>query len=91
MFFRQNLVFTLKNYSNFKNNVLFNNGSVLEINDYYRTRRNVSFTELFEIRNTLSNQDFAGCWRTCSARRGLPGRLISTVLIKIMIIVEKIF
>ena len=41
---------------------LFNNGSILEINDYHnnRSRGNVSFIELSEIINTLSNQDFAG-------------------------------
>ena len=34
----------------------------LEINDYYNNRSsgNVSFTELSEIINALSNQDFAG-------------------------------
>ena len=54
--------YTLENYSNFKNKFLFNNGSILEINDYYnnKSRGNLSFTELFEIMNTLSNQDFAG-------------------------------
>ena len=40
---------------------LFNKGSILEINDCYnRSRGNVNFTELSEIINTLSNQDFAG-------------------------------
>ena len=47
--FCQNLgitAYTLQNYSNFENKFLFNNGSFLEINDYYndRSRRNVSFT-----------------------------------------------
>ena len=56
----QNLVYTLKNYSNFKNNVLLNNGSILEINDCFRTRGNVSFTELSEIKNILSDPRF--CW-----------------------------
>ena len=61
--FCQNLVitaYTLENYYNFKNKFLFNNGSILGINDYYnnRSRGNVSFTELCEI-NTLSNQDFS--------------------------------
>ena len=53
---------TLENYSNFKNKFLFNNGSIIEINDYNnnKSRGNVSFTELSEIKNTLSNQDFAG-------------------------------
>ena len=58
--FCQNLVitaYTLENYFNFKNNFLLNNGSILEINDYYnnRNRENVSYTELCEIINTLSN------------------------------------
>ena len=63
--FCQNLcitAYTLENYSNFKNKFLFNNGSILEINYYYsnKSRGNVSFTELSEIINTLSSQDFAG-------------------------------
>ena len=63
--FCQNLgitAYTLENYSNFKNKFLFNNGSILEINDYYsnKSRGNVSFTEFSEIINTLSSQDFAG-------------------------------
>ena len=63
-FFCQNLgitAYTLDNYSNFRNKFLFNNGSILKINDYYnnRSRENVSFTELSETINTLSNQDFA--------------------------------
>ena len=37
------------------------NGSIFKINDYYnRSRGNKSFTELYEIINTLSNQGFAG-------------------------------
>ena len=55
--------YTLENYSNFKNKFLFNNGSILEINDYYnsnKSRGNVTFTELSDIINTLSSQDFAG-------------------------------
>ena len=40
---------TLDNYSNFKNKFLFNNDSILEINDFNnRSRGNVSFTELCE-------------------------------------------
>ena len=40
---------TLDNYSNFKNKFLFNNDSILEINDYNnRSWGNVSFTELCE-------------------------------------------
>ena len=58
--FCQNLgitTYTLEKYSNFKNKFLFNNGSILEINDYNnRSRGNVSFTELSEIINTLSYQ-----------------------------------
>ena len=57
--FCSNLVYALENYINFKN-VLLNNRSILEINYYYKIRGNVSFTELSEIKNTLSNQDFAG-------------------------------
>ena len=30
--------YTLENYSNFKSNFSFNNGSILEIHDYFRTR-----------------------------------------------------
>ena len=42
--------------------LIFKISSILEINDYYnnRSRGGVSFTELSEIINTLSNQDFAG-------------------------------
>ena len=64
--FFQNLgikAYTLENYSNFKNKFLFNNGSILETNDYYnsnKSRGNVTFTELSEIINTLLSQDFAG-------------------------------
>ena len=64
--FCQNLgitAYTLENYSNFKNKFLFNNGSILELNDYYnsnKSRGSVSFTELSEIINTLSGQNFAG-------------------------------
>ena len=61
----QNLGFTaytLENYPYVKNKFVFKSDSILEINDYYsnRSKRNVSFTELCEIVNTLSNQDFAG-------------------------------
>ena len=54
--------YTWENYLNFKNEFLFNNAIILEINDCYnnRSRGNVSFTELSEIINTVSNQDFAG-------------------------------
>ena len=57
------IAYTLENYSNFKNKSLFDNGSILEINDYYnsnKNRGNVSFTELPEIINVLSSQDFSG-------------------------------
>ena len=42
--FCQNLgitAYTLENYSNFKSNFSFNNGSILEIHDYFSTRGNV--------------------------------------------------
>ena len=61
--FYQNLgvtAYTLENYSNFKSNFSFNNGSILEIQDYFRTGGNTSFNNLSQIINTLSNQDFAG-------------------------------
>ena len=61
--FCQNLditAYTLENYSNFKSNILFNNGSILEIHDYFRTGGNASLNNLSQIINTLSNQDFAG-------------------------------
>ena len=51
--------YALENYSNFKNKSLSNNGSIVEINDYFN-KGNVSFTELSEIITNLSNQDFAG-------------------------------
>ena len=55
---------TFENYYDFKNKffILFNSGSILEINDYCNntSRGNVSFSELSEIINTLSNHDFAG-------------------------------
>ena len=59
--FCQNLgitAYTLENYSNFKNNFSFNNGSILEIHDFFRTRGNASFNDLCQLINTLSNQDF---------------------------------
>ena len=53
---------TLENYSNVKNESLFNKDIILKINDYYNNRSSgsVSFTESCEIINSLSNQDFAG-------------------------------
>ena len=60
---RYHNIYTLENYSNFRNKflILFNNGSILEINDYCNNgnRGNVSLTELSEIINALSNQNFA--------------------------------
>ena len=51
--FCQNLgitAYTLENYSNFKNKFSFNNGSILEINDYYnRSRGNLTFAALSDI------------------------------------------
>ena len=63
--FCQNLsvtVYNLESYSNFKNKFLFNNGSILEINDYYynRSRKNVSFTELSDIFKYSIKSRF--CW-----------------------------
>ena len=60
--FLQNLgitAHTLKNYSNFKSKFLISNGSIFEIHDYFRTRRNASFNDLSQLINSLSNQDFA--------------------------------
>ena len=57
--FCQNLGIT-ENYSNFKSNFSFNNGSILEIHDYFRTEGDASFNNLSQIINALSNQDFAG-------------------------------
>ena len=53
---------TLENYSNFKNKFLFSNDSILESNDYYSNRNmgNISFVELCEMINTLSNYNFPG-------------------------------
>ena len=62
--FCQNLgitAYALENHLNFFKKILFNNGCILEINNYCnRSREHVSFTELSEIINILSNQDFAG-------------------------------
>ena len=58
--FCQNPVYNLEDYHNFKN-VFLNNGIILEINFYYRTRGNVSFIELSEkTKKTFSSQDFDG-------------------------------
>ena len=54
--------YTLENYSNFKSNFSFNNGSILELHAYFRTRGNVCFNNfnLPQLIDTLSNQDFTG-------------------------------
>ena len=49
--FFQNLVYTSENHSNFKD-VLLNIWGILELN--------VSFTELSETKETLSNRNFSG-------------------------------
>ena len=57
--FCQNLVitaFTLENYSNFKSKFSFNNGSIFEIHDHFRTTRNVSDSS--QLINTLSLSRF---------------------------------
>ena len=61
--FCQNLgitAYTLENYSNFKSNFSFNNGSILEIHDYFRNLGKSSFNDLSKLINTLSNEDFSG-------------------------------
>ena len=61
--FRQNLditAYTLENYSNFKSNFSFNNGSIYEIHDYFRNLGKSSFNDLLELINTLSDQDISG-------------------------------
>ena len=61
--FCQNLditAYTLENYSSFSSKFSFNNGSIFEIHDYFRTRGNACFNNLSQQTNTLSNQDFAG-------------------------------
>ena len=44
-------VYNLENYSKSKNKFFFSNGSILEINNNYnnRSRRNLSFTELYKF------------------------------------------
>ena len=54
---------TLENYSNFKGNFLFNNGSILEIHDYFRTREISSFNDSSQLIYTLLNQDFSGLYK----------------------------
>ena len=53
--------YTLENYSNFKSISSFNNWSIFEIHDYFRTRENARFNDLSQLINTLSwsNQDFS--------------------------------
>ena len=61
--FCQNLgitAYTLEDYSNFKSNFSFNNGSILGTHNYFRTKGNTSFRNLSQAINALSNQDFAG-------------------------------
>ena len=62
MFFLSKSSIYFRNYSYF-NNVLLSIESSLEINDFYRTRGNVSFTELPKIINILTNQDFPGLYK----------------------------
>ena len=52
--------YTLQNYSKFKSNFSFNNGSIFEIHDYFKARGNDRFNDLSQLINTLSKQDFAG-------------------------------
>ena len=50
--FLQNLgitAHTLEDYSNLKSNFSFNNGSILEIHDYFRARENASFNDLSQL------------------------------------------
>ena len=59
--FCQNLgiiAYTLEDYSNFKSIFSFNNASIFEIHDYFRTRGNAGFNDLSQLLTTLSNQDF---------------------------------
>ena len=61
--FCQNLgiaTYTLENYSNFKSKFSFDNGSIFETNDYFRTWWNASFNDFSQLINTLLNQGFAG-------------------------------
>ena len=53
-----NRAYTLENYSNFKSEFSFNNGSIVEIHNYFITRGNARFNDLPELINTISNQDF---------------------------------
>ena len=62
--FWQNLgitAYTLENYSNFKSNFSFNNKSILETHDHFRTRGNTRVNDLPQLINTPSNQEFPGC------------------------------
>ena len=61
---------TLENCSNFKSKFSIDNGSIFKIHDYFRTRRNARLSDLSQLINTLSSQDFPGLhnlgslWRT---------------------------
>ena len=66
-------------------NISFNNGSILEIHDYFRTGGNASLNNLSQIINTLSNQDFAGLDKF---RLGESQGKISVQLLKINKIIE---
>ena len=52
-------IYFIENYSKFKSNFSFNNGSILEIHDHFRTKGKFSFNALPQLINTLSKQDFA--------------------------------
>ena len=45
--------YTFENYYNFKSAFSFNNGSIFEIYDYFRTRGKSSFNDLSQLINTL--------------------------------------
>ena len=49
-----------QNYSNFKSTFSFNNESIFEIHNYFRSSGNVSVHDLSELINILSNQHFTG-------------------------------
>ena len=57
---RYHSIYFIENYSNFKSNFSFNNGSILEIHDHFRTMGKFGFNDLPQLINALSNQDFAG-------------------------------
>ena len=92
--FCQNLVYNLEDYHNFKN-VFLNNGIILEINFYYRTRGNVSFIELSEKKKKLSQAKILMgwvnliSWRTSYTCRRLPKVELVYFKNKIMIFLEE--